>query len=372
MDPLSFTPAGELFAVRHDMSAPLEVLPIDGGSPRRLNESRGNDQVLGWSGDRRHVLFKTALDGKDMFFFAPTDGGPMRQVRLPETPLEEFPPVLSKDGRHLLYAAAAADSEALMLKALDLEDGDTREITRNFFLPDWGSFELSGRGGVHWRDGDEFLYVERHGDRYELRAVPVAGAPRLLHTFHGTLPYTIAVYGDRIAYAFFDERAPDENRSLMLTQDGQDQGRDLLTVRGVFQSATWSPDGRYLTVGAYRVQDDAPDAVGPELLALEIDPSSDIIGEPTVFDSPDILWWSPQWLPSGRGLLVPAADGNVWRISTEPEVGPVNITGDFTDPLYGGGFQISPDGHFIAYARAIFQGSSIWRIDLGDALAAER
>jgi hypothetical protein len=91
-----------------------------------------------------------------------------------------------------------------------------------------------------------------------------------------------------------------------------------------------------------------------------------------VFDSPDILWWSPQWLPSGRGLLVPAVDGNVWRISTEPEVGPVNITGDFTDPLYGGGFQISPDGHFIAYARAIFQGSSIWRIDLGDALAAER
>jgi Tol biopolymer transport system component len=370
MFPFSFTPGGELLADRSDGSAPLEVLPIDGGSPQRLNETRGNDQVLGWSGDGRQVLFKTALDGEDMLFFAPTDGGPMRQLRLLDEPLDAFAPVLSQDGRHLLYVVLREDSEALGLMALELETGETREITDNFFLPDWMSFELSGRGGVHWRDGDEFLYVERHGNRFEIRAAPTRGPSRLLRTFHGELPGTVAVYDDRIAYADYPDRdTPAGYKSLMLARAGDDQAQVVLSVQGALESATWSPDGRRLTVNAYRRLPPGP-AGGLELLSLEINPSGEVVGEPKVLDTPnDNWWWSPRWLPNGRGLLVQDEVGDVWRISAEPGVRPVAITADLPPNHEVWDFRISPDGRFIAYARSISQGSSIWRVDLGDALA---
>jgi Tol biopolymer transport system component len=370
-NPFSFTLAGKLLAVRYDMSAPLEVLPIDGGSPRRLNESRANDQVLGWSRDGRRVLFKTSLDGEAMYFFAPSDGGPMRQVRLLERPLDRFPPILSVDGRHLLYAVAGDERETTVLKVLDLGDGRAREITRQH-AP--AGIELSGRGSAGNRDGDDFLYIEHRGERFELQASAPSGPSRLLRTFRGELPASIAVCDDRIAYRQPQSEPArqgsesEEQSSLMLARAGDDEPRALLTLpgRGYLESPTWSPDCRRLAVKVYRMPPGAKLWEALELLVLEIDPSGHVIGEPTVLETPDRYWWGPKWLPSGRGLLVSTDDGNVSRISTEPEVLPVNITGDVADPLYAGAFQISPDGQFIAYARTIFRGSSIWRVDLGD------
>jgi Tol biopolymer transport system component len=363
MRPSSFTPAGEILAVRSDMLAPLEVLPIDGGSPRRLNETRGTNEVLGWSADGQRVLFQTTLDGEDMLFFAPTDGGPMRQVRLPEEWLDRFPPVLSQNGHTLLYAAAGPDREAVSLKVLDLADGGTREITDSLFLPEEMPFELSGRGTAWGRDGEDFLYVERHTDRFELRASPPTGPSRLLRTFRGKLPDFIAVHEDRIAF----EWGPMDRRSVMFARAEDDEPRALLTLRGYLEWVTWSPDGRRLAVTTYDMPPDGESPEPAELRVMEIDPSGEIVGEPTVLGTPDMVWWSPQWLPSGRGLLVSGNDGNIWRVSTEPEALPVAITADLPDPVWWS--RISPDGRSIAYARNIFQGSSIWRVDLGDMLA---
>jgi hypothetical protein len=100
---------------------------------------------------------------------------------------------------------------------------------------------------------------------------------------------------------------------------------------------------------------------------MEIDPSGAVIGEPMALETPDMVWWSPQWLPNGRGLLVSGDDGNIWRISLEPGARPVAITSDLPDPVWW--FLIAPDGRSIAYTRNILKGSSIWRVDLGDALA---
>lgn len=380
--PFSFTPDGSLLAVRYDASAPLEVLPVDGGAPRRLNDTRGNDQVLGWSPDGSRVLFRTSLDGGDRFFFASADGGAMRQLDLPEEPLDAFAPVLSQDGRRLLYAVEGADSAAVTLKVLDLRDANARVITDEFFQPGEDSFELSGRGGIHWRDGDDFLYVRRHDDRFELLALPPSGPPRLLRAFGGgrngaggnvsAPPWGMAVYADRIAYV--QSRSPhrlgEGHNSLVLARAGHEESRLVLTIQGVLESPTWSPDGKHLTIDAYRrspEQDYAPS--GLQLLVLEIGPSGEVMGEPTVLDTPDRLWWwSPQWLPDGRGLLVQAEDGSVWQVSSKPGIRPVELTADFPPNQDIWDFRISPDGRFIAYARSIFRGSSIWRVEAGDTL----
>ncbi len=63
----------------------------------------------------------------------------------------------------------------------------------------------------------------------------------------------------------------------------------------------------------------------------------------------------------------------IWHISTEPGARPVEITADLPYHVNNASFRMSPDGRSIAYAAGIFRGSSIWRVDLGDALAgAER
>jgi Tol biopolymer transport system component len=371
-DPFSFTPSGDLLAVRFDGESPLEVLPVEGGPPTRLNETGADDRVLGWSPDSHRVLFKTALDGSDRLFFAATDGGPMREVRLPEEPLETFQPVLSRDGRLLMYAVSGPESGRVTLKTFNLEQGDVRVVTEDFFLPGGQSFELSGRGGVHWRDGDQFLFVQRKGPQFDLRALSPSGLSRSLRTFDDALPYTVAVNGDRIAFSEDPRGTPDETRSLMLSTAGDENAHPILTVRGVLESITWSPDGRRLSVDAYRIppgQDDAP--AGLELLLLEIDSSGGAMGEPIVLDAPDgFWWWSPRWLPDGRALLVQGEDGNVWRISSRPGIRPVEVTEALPPNNEVWDFQISPDGRFMAYGRSIFRGSSIWRIGMGDALKA--
>ena len=85
---------------------------------------------------------------------------------------------------------------------------------------------------------------------------------------------------------------------------GSGNRRCCSRFRGYLESVTWSQDGTRLAMTAYRIPE-GQDGVGkPELMMLEVDPSGNVMGEPKVLDAPDMVWWSPHWLPNGRGLLV--------------------------------------------------------------------
>jgi Tol biopolymer transport system component len=363
MDSFSLTPTGELLVVRADMSTSVEVLPVDGGPPRELNLNGGRNTVLGWSPDGQRLLMKTALDGEEMYFFAATDGSLMRQVQLPEDATDEITPVvLSRDGSHILLATTGSGGGSATLRAMNLENGGIREISHPNSPVVRKSLELAGRGTTWWQDGEDFLFVEQHGSDYELRASPPSGPSRLLRTFRGELPATMGVNEDWIAY----EWGPMASRSVVLARAGETETRMLITFRGYLESVSWSRDGRRLAFTAYRMPGDQETPSGPELMVLDVDPSGNVIGEPKVLNVPDMHWWSPHWLPNGRGLLVVGNDGNIWQVSLDADVRPVPVTGDLTDPVWW--FQISPDGRSIAYTKNILQGSSIWRVDLGDIL----
>jgi hypothetical protein len=245
---------------------------------------------------------------------------------------------------------------------MDIEDGGIREISRPSFPVVTESFELSGRGTTWGRDDEDFLFVEQHGDDYELRASPPSGPSRLLRTFHEELPSSIAVNEDRIAY----EWGPMDRRSVALARAGEPDVRMVFTFRGYLESITWSRDGRRLALTAYQIPDGQEGVGSPELTVLDFDPAGNVIGEPRVLSTPDMGWWSPHWLPNGLGLLVVGNDGNIWRVSLDAGVRPIPVTGDLSDPVWW--FQLSPDGRSIAYKRFTLQGSSIWRVELGDAL----
>jgi len=375
MDPsYSLTSTGGLLVVKDDMLTTVEVLPIDGGPPRELNLNGGRNPVLGWSPDGQQLLVRTALDGEEMYFLAATDGSSMRQVPLPGEALDAFEPVLSKDGSHLLFAVNDGEDEPVSLKVLDIENGGTREISRPSFPVVTESFEVSGRGTTWGRDDDDFLFVEQNGDAYELRGFPPTGPSRLLRTFRRGLPASIGVYENRIAYVWGPDGSTnflDRQSSVELAIVGDTEAQMVLTFRGLIESVTWSRDGRCLALKAYRMPEnqESPGFPSPELIVLEFDSAGNVIGEPAVLTPPDMYWWSPHWLPNGRGLLVVGNDGNIWRVSLDAGVRPVPVTGDLSDSVWW--FKISPDGRSIAYTKNILQGSSIWRVDLGEALVGK-
>jgi hypothetical protein len=162
----------------------------------------------------------------------------------------------------------------------------------------------------------------------------------------------------------------------MLAQAGEEEAHSLLTLPNRYlESVTWSWDGTKLAVSTDRMDPESQSPKGMEMLLLEVGSSGELLGQPTVLATPEgRVFWSPRWLPDDGSLLIPAGNAMVWRVSTNPGMSPVNITSDLDlqeSWVYGADFRLSPDGHFIAYARGISRGSSIWQVDLGDALTAE-
>ena len=345
----------EILATMEDYVAPLRILPVDGGPARQLNEASAWDQPLGWKADGSEVFFKTELNGNEVLLLAPVAGGQMSEVRLPEPRIEEFRPVLSGDGNHVLYAVDEGEGEISTLKVFSLENGTTRELTRAYLYAGkttaW--VRVSGAGGTWNRDGENFLYLEKREGRYELWASPPRGRSRLLWAFGGEQPPTsIGVHGDRIA---FTENTGAE-ASLLFAIAGEPTARRILSLDGYLDTVAWSPDGRWIATIL---------ATTGDMVLVEVTASGEIIGQPRNLDVPT-WWWSPQWLPDARGIVVVGADGELWLIPLDPVARPVALTQDHPNSTWE--FVLSPDGRYIACASLVREAGSIWRLDLGDAL----
>jgi len=358
-DQLTLRPSSfghEVLAVVTKEATSVHIMPVDGGAAHAVTEGMAQDQVLGWSGDGQRLLIRTEFDGTPMLFLAPHSGGEMHQIRLPDTPLgQPFRPILSDDGKYLLYASQDGATETAVLKVYGIDGGQTRVLTRET-MP-WAS--ATGAGGVAWRDGRRFLYAQKIGERCAFHASTPEGPPELLVT----LPCADvrrdgpAVHGDRIAYA--------KDSTLYLARAGETQARALVSLPGEMWAPVWSHDGSRLAVAHYDSEADHS-----YLVLLDITAGDELAGEPLILDSGAKWWWGPQWLPDDSAVLLVGMEGNldsaVWLVSVDPDEAPTPLTreeGDVWD------FVLSPDGDHIAFSRqaAGISGSSIWRVDLSEA-----
>jgi len=357
---------GRLLAVRVDIANPLRVLPVAGGPVKRLNEAWGYDLPLGWSPDGAEVFFLTNLNGQPILMLAPLDGGPMRQVPLPESQIEGWP-ILSGDGEHVLFFREAQGESPRGTWIYDITGDSARKLDEGpqppgySFQYRWG---IRGSGGTFMRDGAVFLYgIERNG-RYELMAAEAEGPPRLLWSFPAEGdPPEVAVHGNRVAFC----RNVGEEASLYLARPGEDGARLLLTRPGLLSargggSPMWSPDGRRLAVPYVPP---APSKRG--VLVVEVSDAGEVVGDPLMLEGGS----TGQWMPDSRHFLgggnwggEDAWGAGVWLVSLDTDVPPVQVTADFPESIWY--FILSPDGQFITFESEMAGGSSIWRVDLGD------
>jgi Tol biopolymer transport system component len=366
MSPMGISQDGhQLLGVRRDWAAPLTILPVEGGPARRLTEALSYDVPLGWSPDGEKILFETELNGKAVLLYAPVTGGPMPQVKLPDTRSRDFSPILSGDGNHLLYAVDDEGDELSTLRVYSIKENWSWEPSRKFTFIRGGQFAPTGAGGTSHRDGEDFLYYEIENGRYALYGSPPQGPSRLLRTFGERYPRSVAVHGRRIAWV--------ENSggvgSLFLATAGRAESNLILRREGMLDMAVWSEDGNKIAIyyfDPWRSSGDDFDPVGRDLLVLNVNSSGGIVGEPRSCSIPAGHWWSPRWLRDGRKILAVGLDGNVWLIPLEQGARPVAITQD--DPNHVWSFELSPDGRYIAYPSSAQRGSSIWLLELEEPL----
>jgi hypothetical protein len=230
---------------------------------------------------------------------------------------------------------------------------------------------LGPGGGV--TDGDEFLFLERHGDRLELRASAPEGPSRLIRSL--SLPEwggldlpDFGVHGDWVAWAV----TSGDSASLILSTAAEEPGRSLLTVPGKLSRITWSYDRRWIVARQLLPQREGPPF---HLLLGGVTPEGTLASEPQVLETEAWVTRSVQWLRDNRTIALvgatPEGVGNyLWliQIGGERPAPPLSLGGDVWGPGGLVSALVSPDGRHVAYGREMPRGSSIWLVDYGEFL----
>ena len=286
----------------------------------------------------------------------------MRQVSLPETRRRLLntrvpPPFLSGDASHLFYEVATDEPEISVLKVLSLGDGSIEVISSAHMA---AGPAVTGPGDIPHFNGPDFVYLERHGDRSELRAWRSGDGSRLLRTFGADeRPGTMSLQGERLVFA----SGTGAVKSLRIARLGDARSRELVSVAAwKLQSAGWSPNGRYV---AMVVIDSTGGWEAARVAFQEVSPSGEPIGDLRYVSEPSLSWWNLRWLPDSRGVLAAGWDDhNVWFFPVDPGERPVCLTQD--NPKEVDEFVLSPDGRHIVYPSRVPRGSSVWMVDLGE------
>ena len=338
---------GALVVVEADVVAPTRIMPIDGGAYRDVTGPVAYDWVMRWSADGKTIYTWTERDGDPVLAAVPVAGGEPRIF--PETP--EWG-AQGANSRFVFQASRRDGNNPRSLVAIDLGGGSRHVITES--APGHNTLLPAGPGGT-WGAHEELYFLERRGDWLDVKGWRGPGNVRTLHSLPATLlgRTNFAVHGNRVAWQ--QERG--DSVDLMIADGEKAEHRRLLTIYAMpgTNEISFSNDGRLLALHYSR----GPGS--PDLMAF-VDPSG--AAAPRIVDTGLSYWYWPRWMPDDSGVLVvgggAGAEAHIVRIPVAAGGQPVNITQ--SDPSSKWGFEVSPDGRFIAYPGEIWKGSSIWRI----------
>ena len=387
-----FTTDGRrLVAVASNQISLVRVVPVAGGERRQLGDARADERPLGWSPDGSEILFAATLNGRSAIMAVPARGGAAREIGPmpdlgPAQPDAWMAPItFSQDGRFLTYSKPNAGDKDRTLVIRGVSGGPERVITTSaaFHM----ALRLVGPGGTPNRAGRDFLYLERAGDRVDLRAIaPEGGTSRLLRSFASTdvgLGHAKGVFGDWVAYPQFDgdgvgmgSTDPDNHPArLVIARGPGGTPREVAALPGViaFDDVAWSPDGRWIAAVTFVNED--TDYI--KVLLVGVTPEGEVSSPPRLIDTGTVgSAWSLQWLPDGSAVTLygqnPAREGgfDVFLVPVRSGGRALPLTRDDPDNVVVN--LLSPDGGYVAYQARVDRGTSLWLADFGEGLTSLR
>lgn len=350
--PTHVTPDGTaLIAVEADVVAPTRIMPIDGGPHRDLTEPVTYDWVMRFSEDGKTVYTWTELEGKAVVAAVPVQGGAPRIF-----PDSAGWGAEGANAGFLFQATRRDGTNPRSLAAINLVDGSRHSITQS--APGHNMIFPHGPGGT-WAAHEELYFLERRGNWLDIKAWRGPAAVRTLHSLPATLlgRTNFAVHGNRVAWQ--QERG--DSVDLMLADGENAEHRRLLTMHPMSgtNEISFSNDGKLLVLHYSR----GPGS--PDLMAF-VDPAG--AAPPRIIETGLSYWYWPRWMPDDSAVLVvgggAGAEAHVVRVPVAEGAPVVNVTR--SDSAAKWGFEVSPDGRFIAYPGEIWKGSSVWRLSLGE------
>lgn len=341
---------GALVVVEADVVAPTRIMPIDGGATRDVTPPNTYDWVMRWSDDGKTLYTWTEQNGSAVLAAVPVDGGEVRTF-----PESSAWGAQGGNSRFVFQASRRDGAKPRSVVAVDMRDGSRHTVTEA--APGHNMLFPYGPGGT-WAAHDELYFLERRAEWLDIKAWRGPGSARTLHSLPATLlgRTNFAVHGERVVWQ--QERG--DSVDVMIAEGENGEHRRLLTMPASpgTNEISFSHDGKVLALHYSR----GPGS--PDLMAF-VDPSG--ATPPRVVDTGLSYWYWPRWAPDNASVLVvgggSGAEAHIVRIPVADGAQPVNITR--SDPSSKWGFEISPDGRYIAYPGEIWKGSSIWRIRLG-------
>ena len=179
------------FSSNRNGSYDLYVADPDGGRPRRLTSSPGNEGEPAWTPDGSKLVYTATTGTNTQVAVIPADGGESRQLTIASG--GNHSPSLAPDGRTIVFVSARDGNHAIYTMALD--GTSQRRLTRG------SARETSPR---YARNGDLFYVVERGGGSKGSRLMRLpaggGGGSQLLQTEDPITALTVSREGDRLAY----------------------------------------------------------------------------------------------------------------------------------------------------------------------------
>ena len=385
------SPDGALvaFSAEYGGNTDVYVVPVEGGTPRRLTWNSAPDLVQGWTPDGKAVLFASTREtfgpsAAPKFYTVPLDGGPETYLNI----YRGYQGRIAPDGKRIAYRMNPSWDEERRnyrggqnrpiwiadLKSLDVETPawkDSKDMEPAwvgdvvYFLSDrdgvsnvW-SYDTKSKKTAQVTDFSDYdvktldagagaVVFEQAGYIHELD--PKTGkATRVNITAVGDFPWMMAGWKDvsgriaNMALSPTGKRAAVEARGEIFTIPAEKGD-----VRNISSSSTsaerdpaWSPDGKTLSYfsdksGEYKLYLEAADGITP---AREI----------TLPNHKH--YYTPAWSPDGKRILYTDTDLKLWVL--EVASGQAKIVGEdpwmvparTMNPVW------SPDSKWIAYVR---------------------
>jgi Tol biopolymer transport system component len=366
--PSSFTPDGRrLTGTTTQVGAAIRVMPTAGGRPVEITTHDTYHWPMGWSDDGSEVrVWGTADDRGAIVSLSPAGGA----SRLPPTLLpadRTNAEWITVAGDYALYRSEIeGTTEHVRLEAVSLTNGGRLTLSESLRA---GPPSTVGRGGAYDYDGDEFLYVERHGQELQLRSVRPGSAARTRRSFPAELDSRTIffLHGDRVAWY---QQKGDSVHLYLSTDASQPPARlhssRLEGTRCCRVGGAFSHDGSRLAV------QDMTDY--RRMLVLDLAADGRSVQRQRTIDTGAIYWYEARWLPDDGAIAVLAGyEGMSTHVLLAPlgEGEPVVVlTRD--DPASKWGFALSPDGRHIAYPGEVWQGGAVWTMDLSPTVIGAR
>ena len=410
-----FSPDGSMiaFTAEYDGNRDVYVIPVTGGTPKRLTYHQshygelrhGYDNcVLGWTPDGK-VLFSSWRDSFDHWFFklyvVPADGSSAPvQLDLPEAGLTSFSP----DGKKIAYNRTFRNYRTWkryrggLAQDIWVWDFEAKKSTR---LTDWEGTDTD----PIWL-GDKVYYNSDKSGKFNIFEVdPTGGTSRQL-TFHkkwdarwasggpggivyqaggylyrldpGTgavkrIPVTVGDEGRWVRSGWEDvsskvqsfnlsttgQRAVFEARGDIFTVPAEKgEARQLTATSNARErSPVWSPDGKWVAV--------ISDRSGEEELYM-IEPGPQKTGERKVVqltEGGSAHRFIPVWSPDSKKLAFADKNLKLWMVDTATKKMTVVDTSGLWEIR---NYSFSPCGKWLAYTKPVQRDRTIYSLFLHD------